>query len=153
MNQAAGRDALKQSFAAMILGCTGQVGGAAAAELLASECWEVMMVTGKPIATRSRARNVVLDTGAADFAARTAAIACEVLSHGSLSAVSCVGVGSGSMCWSEEELQRLARWQSGTWRAMAEASHAFNIQANDDRLIDSRSSAFEWQLEFAFWVK
>src|SRR5690242_20600067 len=55
----------------------------------------------------SRVRNVVLDTGAADFAERTADLAREVLSQGPVSAVSCVGVGSGSMRWSEEELKRL----------------------------------------------
>jgi hypothetical protein len=47
------------------------------------------MVTRKPIAARSRVRNVVLDTGAADFAERTAALAREVLSQGPVSAVSC----------------------------------------------------------------
>ena len=61
---------MKQSFVAMILGGTGQVGRAAVAQLLAiPECREVMMITRKPIAARSRVRNVVLDTGAADFAA------------------------------------------------------------------------------------
>src|ERR1700728_4718517 len=99
---------MKQNFTAMILGGTGQVGGAAVAELLAiPECREVVMVTRKPIAARSRVRNVVLDTGAADFAERHAAIAHEVLSQGSVSAVSCVSVGSGSRRWSEEELQGL----------------------------------------------
>jgi len=84
------------------------VGGAAVAELLStSECREVVMVTRKPIAPRLRVRNVVLDTGAADFAERTAALAREVLSQGRVSAVSCVGVGSGSMHWTEEELRRL----------------------------------------------
>src|ERR1700691_3310223 len=99
---------MNQNFAAIILGGTGQVGGAAVAELLAtSECQEVVMVTRKTIAPRSRVRNVVLDTGAAYFAERTAALAREVLSQGPVSAVSCVGVGSGSGRWSEEELQRL----------------------------------------------
>ena len=99
---------MKPDFAAIILGGTGQVGGAAVAELLAiPQCREVVMVTRKPIAARSRVRNVVLDTAAADFAERTAALARDVLSQGPLSAVSCVGVGSGSIRWSEEELQRL----------------------------------------------
>jgi nucleoside-diphosphate-sugar epimerase len=94
---------MNQNFAAMILGGTGQVGGAAVTELLAiPECREVVMVTRKPIAARPRVRNVVLDTGAADFAERTAALAREVLSQGPASAVSCVDVGSGSMRWSEE---------------------------------------------------
>ncbi len=53
---------MNQNFAAIILGGTGQVGGAAVAELLAiPECREVVMVTRKPIAARSRVRNVVLD--------------------------------------------------------------------------------------------
>src|ERR1039457_3581853 len=99
---------MNQNFAAIIIGGTGQVGGAAVAELLAiPECREVIMVTRKPVAARSRVRNVVLDTGAADFAERTAAIAREALSQDPVSAVSCVGVGSGSSRWSEEELQRL----------------------------------------------
>ncbi len=99
---------MKQSFAAIVLGGTGQVGSAAVAELLAiPECREVVMITRTPIAARSRVRNVVLDTGAADFAERVAAIARELLTQGAASAVSCVGVGSGSARWSEEELLRL----------------------------------------------
>src|SRR5579863_298048 len=99
---------MEQNFGAMILGGTGQVGGAAVAELLAiPECREVVMVTRKHITERSRVRNVVLDTGAADFAGRTAAVAREVSSQGPASAVSCVGVGSGSSRKSEEELRRL----------------------------------------------
>jgi uncharacterized protein YbjT (DUF2867 family) len=112
---------VKQNFAAIILGGTGQVGGAAVAELLAtSECREVVMVTRKSTAPRSRVRNVVLDTGAADFAERTAALAREVLSQGPASAVSCVGVGSGSARWSEEELQRL---EVGVVGAFAHGCH------------------------------
>jgi uncharacterized protein YbjT (DUF2867 family) len=71
------------------------------------ECRQVVMITRKPIAARSRVRNVVLDTAADDFAAHTAALAREVLADGPASAVSCVGVGSGSMRWSEEELKQL----------------------------------------------
>ncbi len=60
---------MNQNFAAVIAGGTGQVGGATGEELLAiPQCREVVMVTRKPIAPRSRIRNVVLDTGAADFA-------------------------------------------------------------------------------------
>jgi uncharacterized protein YbjT (DUF2867 family) len=112
---------MKQNFAAIVLGGTGQVGGAAVAELLAiPECREVVMVTRKPIAARSRVRNVVFDTGAADFAERTAALAREVLGQGPASAVSCVGVGSGSMRWSEEELRRL---ELGVVGAFARGCH------------------------------
>jgi len=116
---------VKQNFAVIILGGTGQVGGAAVAELLAtSECREVVMVTRKPVAPRSRVRNVVLDTDATDFAKRTTALAREVLSQGPVSAVSCVGVGSGSMRWSEEELQRL---ELGVVGAFARGCHEAGI--------------------------
>ena len=116
---------MNQNFAVIILGGTGQVGGAAVAELLAaSECREVVMVTRNPIAARSRVRNVVLDTGAADFAGHTAALAREVLSQGPASAVSCVGVGSGSARWSEEELKRL---ELGVVGAFARGCHDAGI--------------------------
>jgi uncharacterized protein YbjT (DUF2867 family) len=116
---------VKQNFAAMVVGGTGQVGGAAVAELLATpECREVVMITRKPIAPRTRVRNVVLDTGAADFAERTAALAREVLSQGAASAVSCVGVGSGSARWSEEELRRL---ELGVVGAFARGCHVAGI--------------------------
>ena len=64
------------------------------------------------------------DTGAADFAERTAALALEVLGQGSVSAVSCVGVGFGSMRWSEEELQRL---ELGVVGAFAHGCHDAGI--------------------------
>ena len=88
------------------------------------ECREVVMVTRKSIAARSRVRNVVLDTAAADFAERAAAVAREVLSQGPVSAVSCVGVGSGSMRWSEEELRRL---ELGVVGAFARGCHEAGI--------------------------
>jgi uncharacterized protein YbjT (DUF2867 family) len=116
---------MNQNFAAMILGGTGQVGGAAVAKLLAiPDCREVVMVTRKPIAARSRVRNIVRDTAAADFPERTAALAREVLCQGPVSAVSCVGVGSGSMRWSEEELQQL---EVGVVGAFARGCHDAGI--------------------------
>jgi uncharacterized protein YbjT (DUF2867 family) len=116
---------MNHNFAAIVLGGTGQVGGATVAELLAiPECREVVMVTRKPIAARSRVRSVVLDTGAADFTDRTAALAREVVSQGPVSAVSCVGVGSGSMRWSEEELKRL---ELGVVSAFAYGCHHAGI--------------------------
>jgi len=116
---------MNENFAAIILGGTGQVGGAAVAELLAiPECREVVMVTRKAVTARARVRNVVLDTGAADFAARSASLAREVLSQGPASAVSCVGVGAGSARWSEEELQRL---EVGVVGAFARGCHDAGI--------------------------
>ncbi|MDQ2844522.1 MAG: hypothetical protein M3Y72_26435 [Acidobacteriota bacterium] len=69
-------------------------------------------------------RNVILDTGAADFAERTAALASEVSGQGPASAVSCVGVGSGSRRWSEEDLKRL---ELGVVGAFARGCHDAGI--------------------------
>jgi len=116
---------VKQKFAVIIVGGTGQVGGATVAELLATaECREVVMITRKPVAAQARVRNVVLDTSAADFADRTATLAREVLSQGPASAVSCVGVGAGSARWSEEELKRL---ELGVVGAFARGCHDAGI--------------------------
>jgi uncharacterized protein YbjT (DUF2867 family) len=132
---------MNQNFAAIILGGTGQVGGAAVAELLAtSECREVVMITRKPIAPQSRVRNVVLDTGAPDFTERTAALAREVLTQGPASAVSCVGVGSGSARLSEEELKRL---ELGVVGAFARGCHNAGI-AQFCLLSAAGSSARSW---------
>jgi uncharacterized protein YbjT (DUF2867 family) len=95
-------------FSTIILGGTGQVGGAAVDELLAiPACREVVMVTRKPIASRDRVRNVVLDTDAADFAARIAPLVAEANAKGHISAVSCVGIGSGTAQWREDDLKRV----------------------------------------------
>lgn len=116
---------MNANFSVIILGGTGQVGGAAVEEVLTiAECREVVMLTRKPITPRSRVRNVVLDTGAADFAAQTASLAREVLSQGPVSAVSCVGVGSGSARWSEEELRQL---EVGVVGAFARGCHDARI--------------------------
>jgi uncharacterized protein YbjT (DUF2867 family) len=112
---------MNQNFAVIILGGTGQVGGATVDEVLAiPECREVVMITRRPLAARSRVRNVVLDTGSADLRERTAEIARDVVSQGPASAMSCVGVGSGSMRWSEEELKRL---ELGVVGAFARGCH------------------------------
>jgi uncharacterized protein YbjT (DUF2867 family) len=116
---------MQQNFAAIILGGTGQVGGAAVAALLAMpQCREVVMVTRKPVAAPARVRNVVLDTGAPVFAEQVAVLAREVLSQGPASAISCVGVGSGSIRWSEEELRRL---ELGVVGAFARGCHDAGI--------------------------
>jgi uncharacterized protein YbjT (DUF2867 family) len=116
---------MNQTFAAIILGGTGQVGSAAVAELLAiPQCREVRMVTRKPIAPRPRVLNFVLDTYAPDFTDRTATLAREALSQGPASAISCVGVGSGSMHWSEQELKRL---ELGVVGAFAHGCHTAGI--------------------------
>lgn len=132
---------MKQTFAAMILGGTGQVGSATVAALLAiPECREVVMITRKPVAESARVRNIVLDTGAPDFNDRAAALALEVLSQGPASAVTCVGVGSGSARWSEEDLKRL---ELGVVGAFARGCHQAGI-AQFCLLSAAGSSARSW---------
>jgi uncharacterized protein YbjT (DUF2867 family) len=117
---------MTQDFAAIVLGGTGQVGSAVVAALLAMpECREVVMITRKPAATAPRLRNIVCDTAAADFAERITVIARDVLSQGPASAVSCVGVGSGSMRWSEDELKRL---ELGVVGGFARGCHQAGIE-------------------------
>src|SRR6202035_3940370 len=102
---------MNPQFRVIVIGGTGQVGNALVQALLAeSACCEVVMVTRKPvvIADPARLRNVMMDTGAADFEMRVADLAREVVAGGDrVSAVSCVGVGSGSLQWTEEQLKQL----------------------------------------------
>jgi len=102
---------MRIAFRAIVIGGTGQVGGAVVKELLAtSECREIVMVTRKPttILDPLRIRNEVLDTAAANFEARVTDVAREVVASGDrVAAISCVGVGSGSLQWSEDQLKQL----------------------------------------------
>src|ERR1700722_6584476 len=102
---------MNPQFRVIVIGGTGQVGSAVVQALLAeSVCREVVMVTRKPmvIADPARLRSVVLDTGAVDVEMRAADLAREVVAAGDrVSALSCVGVGSGSSQWSEEQLKQL----------------------------------------------
>ena len=102
---------MNPQFRVIVIGGTGQVGSAVVQALLAeSRCREVVMVTRKPvvIADFAHLRNVMMDTSAADFEMRVADLASEVVAGGDrVSAVSCVGVGSGSSQWTEEELKQL----------------------------------------------
>ncbi|MBD8873130.1 hypothetical protein [Rhodanobacter sp. DHB23] len=102
---------MSSSFRTIVIGGTGQVGGSVVQALLATaECREIVMVTRRPItpADPARMRNVVMDTGAADFEARVSDLAREVVASGDrVTAISCVGVGSGTAQWSEEQLKQL----------------------------------------------
>jgi uncharacterized protein YbjT (DUF2867 family) len=102
---------VSKTFRAIVIGGTGQVGGAVVQELLANaECREIVMVTRKPITIVDavRMRNVVMDTGAVDFAARVTDLAKQVVAPGDhVAGISCVGVGTGSRQWSEEQLKQL----------------------------------------------
>lgn len=98
-------------FRVIVIGGTGQVGGAVVQALLATAgCREIVMVTRRPVtvADPTRMRDVAMDTGAADFEAKISGLARELFATGDrVVAVSCVGVGSGTARWSEEQLKQL----------------------------------------------
>jgi uncharacterized protein YbjT (DUF2867 family) len=99
------------TFRVLIIGGTGQV-GAAVVRALAAEpsCAEVVMVNRRAIAATADAsvRQVILDTAAAQFPAEVSKLAQGMVAQGDpVYGASCVGVGQGSMKWSEEELKAL----------------------------------------------
>jgi uncharacterized protein YbjT (DUF2867 family) len=99
------------AFRVLIIGGTGQV-GAAVVRALAAEpsCAEVVMVNRRAIALAAdpRMRQVVLDTAAAQFPAEVTRLARSMVAQGDpVYGASCVGVGKGSLKWSEEELKAL----------------------------------------------
>jgi uncharacterized protein YbjT (DUF2867 family) len=99
------------AFRVLIIGGTGQV-GAAVVRALAAEpaCAEVVMVNRKPTSpgTDPRVRAVILDTAAAQFPNEVTSLAQNLFAQGDpVHGASCVGVGKGSMNWSEEQLKAL----------------------------------------------
>jgi uncharacterized protein YbjT (DUF2867 family) len=99
------------AFRVLIIGGTGQV-GAAVVRALAAEpsCAEVVMVNRKPVSPLAdpRVRAVTLDTAAAQFPAEVTKLAQRLAAQGDpVYGASCVGVGKGSMNWSEEQLKAL----------------------------------------------
>lgn len=99
------------AFRVVIIGGTGQV-GAAVVRALTNEpsCTEVVMVNRRetPEPASPCVRQVVLDTSAPGFADQVAALVRDVAAHGDpVHGASCVGVGQGSMQWSEEDLKAL----------------------------------------------
>ena len=116
------------AFRVLIIGGTGQV-GAAVVRALAAEpsCAEVVMVNRRatsPIAD-PRVRQVILDTAAAQFPAEVTTIAKNMVAQGDpVSGASCVGVGQGSLKWSEEELKAL---EIGVVGGFARGCHAGGI--------------------------
>ena len=99
------------AFRVLIIGGTGQVGAAVVRSLAAEPaCAEVVMVNRRSISATAgpRVRQVILDTGAAQFPAEVTKLAQSMVAHGNpVCGASCVGVGKGSMKWSEAELKAL----------------------------------------------
>jgi len=116
------------AFRVLIMGGTGQV-GAAVVRALAAEpsCAEVVMVNRRAIslAADSRVRQVILDTAAAHFSAEVTTLAQNMVAQGDpVYGASCVGVGQGSLKWSEEELKAL---EIGVVGGFARGCHAGGI--------------------------
>ncbi|MGY3587141.1 uncharacterized protein YbjT (DUF2867 family) [Bradyrhizobium sp. USDA 4341] len=99
------------AFRVLIIGGTGQV-GAAVVRALAAEpsCAEVVMVNRRAISVSAdpRVRQVVLDTAAAEFPSDVTKLVQSMIAQGDpVFGACCVGVGQGSLKWSEEELKAL----------------------------------------------
>jgi uncharacterized protein YbjT (DUF2867 family) len=99
------------AFRVLIIGGTGQVGSAVVRALAAEpSCVEVVMVNRRALSptTNSRVRQVIMDTAAAQFPADVTKLAQSMIAQGDpVYGASCVGVGKGSMKWSDEELKAL----------------------------------------------
>jgi uncharacterized protein YbjT (DUF2867 family) len=99
------------AFRVLIIGGTGQVGGAVVRALAAEpSCAEIVMINRRAASpnTDPRVRQVILDTADAHFTAEVAKVARGLVALGDpVYGASCVGVGKGSMKWSEEELAAL----------------------------------------------
>jgi len=99
------------AFRVLIIGGTGQVGGAVVRALIAqSSCAEVVVVNRKATAQTAthRVRQVILDTAAPQFPVAVTTLARSMLAQGDpVYGASCAGVGKGSNSWSEEELKVL----------------------------------------------
>ena len=99
------------TFRVLIIGGTGQVGAAVVRALVAApSCAEVVMVNRKaiPLTANHRLRQAILDTADEQFPAEATKLALSMVALGDpVCGASCVGVGKGSMKWSEEELKAL----------------------------------------------
>ena len=115
-------------FRVLIIGGTGQVGAAVVRALAAERsCAEVVMVNRKAIALTvdPRVRQVILDTAAVQFPVEVTTLAQSLVAQGApVYGASCVGVGTGSLKWSEEELKAL---EIGVVGGFARGCHAGGI--------------------------
>jgi hypothetical protein len=90
-------------------------------------CAEVAMVIRKaiPLTANHRLQQVILDTADAQFPAEVTKLALRMVAPGDpVYGASCVGVGKGSMKWSEEELKAL---EIGVAGGFARGCHAGGV--------------------------
>jgi hypothetical protein len=128
-------------FRVLIIGGTGQVGAAVVRALVAEpSCAEVVMVNRKtiPLTANYRLRQVILDTAAAQFPAEVTKLALSMVALGDpVYGSSCVGVGKGSMKWSEEELKAPAR----SWSRLNTTSFPSECQSLSRRCVNTDAYA------------
>jgi uncharacterized protein YbjT (DUF2867 family) len=119
---------LKMTFRVLIIGGTGQVGDAVMRALAVEEsCAEIVMVNRRAASPNAnpRVRQVILDMADANFPEEVRKIAQDMVAQGDpVYGASCVGVGKGSMNWSEEELLAL---EIGIVGGFARGCHAGGI--------------------------
>ena len=90
-------------------------------------CAEVVMVNRKatPLTADPRLRQVIVDTAATQFSADVTTLAQRIVAQGDpVYGASCVGVGKGSLQWSEEELKAL---EIGVVGGFAHGCHAGGV--------------------------
>jgi len=116
------------AFRVLIIGGTGQVGAAVVRALAAERsCSEVVMVNRKAVSLTAapRVRQVIVDTAAGQFPSEVATLAQRMVAQGDpVYGASCVGVGKGSLQWSEEELKAL---EIGVVGGFARGCHAGGV--------------------------
>src|ERR1700744_5159088 len=99
------------AFRVLIIGGTGQVGSAVMRALIAEpSCAEIVMVNRKAASLGGdpRVRQIVFDTADTSFPTEVTALAQGMPAQGEpVYGASCVGVGQGSLNWSEEALKAL----------------------------------------------
>ncbi|HTM30938.1 MAG TPA: hypothetical protein VL263_06520 [Vicinamibacterales bacterium] len=116
------------AFRVLIMGGTGQVGAAVVRALAAeASCTEVVMANRKAIALTAdpRLRQVIVDTAAPQFSAHVTTLAQSMVAQGDpVYGASCVGVGTGSLEWSAEQLKAL---EVGVVGSFARGCHAGGV--------------------------
>ena len=116
------------AFRVLIIGGTGQVGTAVIRALTAEPaCSEVVMVNRRAIPQTAdlRVRQVAMDTAAAQFPTDVTTLAQSMMAQGDpVYGASYVGVGKGSLQWTEEELKAL---EIGVVGGFARGCHAGGI--------------------------
>ena len=116
------------AFRVLIIGGTGQVGAAVVRALVAEpSCAEIVMVNRKAIPQTAdpRMQQVIFDTAAPRFSVDVTALAQRMVAQGDpVFGASCVGVGKGSLQWSEEALKAL---EIGVVGGFAAGCHAGGI--------------------------